>query len=182
MSKNHHLNNGGEHPLQGKKHSKDTIKKISEKQIEHCREHGNQFLDHKHSKETICHLSIVNSGREPKWKGRIFEYENGSRKMKLRSSYELFYAKWLDKNNIEWEYEPRYTLSNGMSFSPDFKLFRHSECGIIVEIVEIKGYWTEKATSKWKRFKKDYPELKKRVLMKNDLIKLGMKIGEKDGN
>ena len=102
--------------------------------------------------------------------------------MKLRSSYELFYAKWLDENNIKWEYEPRYTLSNGLSFSPDFKLFRQGECGIIVEIVEIKGYWTKIASKKWELFEKDFSDLKKSVLMKDDLIKLGTRIGDKNGN
>ena len=179
MSEKHYLNNGGTHHFTGKRHLSKTKKILSEKQTLYCKNNGNQFKMGKskgvHSLETRCKLSAFNSGKEPKWKGRTFDYIGVNRRMKLRSSYELFYAGWLDANSIQWEYEPRYTLSNGMSFSPDFKIFKPTQCGIIVEIIEIKGYWTDKAKAKWKLFKEDYSEIEKKVLMKDDLIKLGMK-------
>lgn len=86
----------------------------------------------------------------------------------VRSSYELFYARWLDQEKIKWQYEPSFKLSNGKMFSPDFKL----EDGVIIEI---KGYWAKVGKEKWSLFCADYPDIPKKALVKSDLIKLGMK-------
>ena len=85
----------------------------------------------------------------------------------MRSSYELFYANWMDQNNIEWKYEPHFKLSTNRSYAPDFQLAN----GVIIEV---KGYWTDKGLSKWKQFCLDYPEIMKLTLMEEDLVELGM--------
>jgi predicted nuclease of restriction endonuclease-like RecB superfamily len=110
-------------------------------------------------------MSHSNSGKPPRWKGRVFEY-NG---LKLRSSYELFYAQYLDSQGIRWEYEPHFRLSDGRLFSPDFRLDDGT-------IVEIKGYWTLRGREKWDLFCRDFAGLPKRVMMKGDLINLGMEV------
>ena len=57
----------------------------------------------------------------------------------LRSSWEYIFAKWLDKNNIDWKYEwKQYNLSNGENYRPDFFIFKNNELKMIVEI---KGYY-----------------------------------------
>lgn len=158
--------------LPGHKHSEETKKQIAEAQREHCKNHGNQFLTGKsagkHTHETICIISAKNCGKEPQWKGRVFQYDGPGGRMKLRSSYELFYARWLDDQGIKWEYEPKFKLSNGKTFSPDFRL----ETGVIIEV---KGVWTPIGKEKWTLFCNDYPGITKQVLMKDDLISLGMK-------
>jgi len=88
----------------------------------------------------------------------------------MRSSYELEYAKWMGINNINWEYEPKFKLSNGKTFSLDFRLVAYDI------IVEIKGYWTKTGLEKWAKFCEDYPIIDKRVLMKKDLLQLGLEI------
>lgn len=41
----------------------------------------------------------------------------------LRSTWEYIYVKWMEKNNIQFEYEPQtIKLPNGESYLPDFKL------------------------------------------------------------
>jgi hypothetical protein len=169
MCKNHHLNNGGIHPLLGKQHSLETKLKISQKQSEYCKLNGNQFIGHNHSKKTVDQLSKANSGKEPKWKGRTFQYNGPKGFFKMRSSYELFYANWMDSNKIEWQYEPQYKLSNGKTFSPDFQLSSG-------DIIEVKGYWAKAGLDKWTMFCLDYPNMVKKVLMRDDLVSLGMEI------
>jgi len=157
----------GKHPWLGRSHSESTKNQIREKQIEFCKENGNQFQGKSHSDETIEKISKSNSGKAPRWKGRVFQYSGPNGEIKMRSSYELFYANWMDSNDIQWEYEPLFRLSTGLYFSPDFKVNSH-------DIIEIKGYWTEKAKNKWSTFCKDYPEIDKKILMKKDLVELGM--------
>lgn len=96
-----------------------------------------------------------------------YEYSNGDKKLMLRSSYELAYAKWLDIKGIKWEYEPHFKLSNGANFFPDFRL----EDGTIVEI---KGYFREDAKIKWQMFEKEYPNINKQLLMKSELKEMGV--------
>ena len=87
----------------------------------------------------------------------------------MRSSYELAYANWLDAKEIQWKYEPRFILSDGRAFSPDFQLSNG-------DIIEIKGYWTEVGRTKWDLFCVEYPLVNKKVLMKSDLIELGLEV------
>ena len=155
------------------KHSEETKQVLSKAQKDYCSKHGNQFVTGKsngvHTKETISVISIKNLGKEPKWKGRVFQYVGPKGRFKMRSSYELAYAEFLDSKKIGWTYEPKFTLSNGMGYCPDFKLEDGS-------IVEVKGYWTEKALAKWELFKKDNSQLTTRVIMKNDLIELNLEV------
>jgi len=152
-------------------HTDETKRKISQKQKEYCALHGNQFLigisKGRHDKETISRISSKNIGKDPQWKGRIFEYDGPKGKFKMRSSYELAYAKWLDNRDIDWKYEPIYKLSNGKSFAPDFILSDG-------QIIEIKGYLTPKGKEKWDLFCKDYPEIKKIMLFRDNLREMGV--------
>lgn len=63
-------------------------------------------------------------------------------KVYLRSTYEYIYAKWLDKNLIDWKYEfIQYKLSNGETYRPDFFIFENLE---LSKIVEIKGFYNNR--------------------------------------
>jgi predicted nuclease of restriction endonuclease-like RecB superfamily len=143
--------------------------KLSKAQKKYCSKYGNQFSGREHSNKTKSLLSFKNSGKEPKWKGRVFQYDGPQGSFKMRSSYELAYANWLDKQKINWIYEPKFKLSNGKTFSPDFQLSND-------DIIEIKGFWTKIGREKWNMFVQDYPDLNKKVLMKSDLIKLGLEV------
>ena len=72
----------------------------------------------------------------------------------IRSSWEYRYASWLDQQKIDWKYEDyNFTLSNGETYRPDFLIY---EAGILVKIVEIKGYFDNR------RYKAE--------ILKNDLM------------
>lgn len=87
----------------------------------------------------------------------------------LHGSWELVYAKYLDKNNIKW-------IRNTDSFSYEFegKQRRYTPDFYLIETdeyIEIKGYKTDKDTAKWAQF----PSHRKLiVLMKEKLKQLGI--------
>lgn len=149
----------------GYKHTEETKALLSVKIKAYCAEHGNAFAGLKHTEATKAILSDKNSKREPQWKGRTFQYNGPKGYFKMRSSWELAYANWLDLSGIDWLYEPKFRLSNGRSFCPDFELKDGT-------IVEIKGFWTEKAKLKWSLFLNDYPNLKTKVLEKKRINSL----------
>ena len=163
--------NPDKHPFLGRTHDEATRKLLSDKQRAYSRRYGNQFLTGrskgKHSKDTIARISAANSNKQPRWKGRTFVYDGPHGRIMMRSSYELAYAGWLDEQGISWTYEPRFKLSDGRIFSPDFQL----DSGVIIEV---KGYWTKRGREKWLRFCNDYPYLEKRVVTKDDLKKIGL--------
>jgi len=86
----------------------------------------------------------------------------------MRSSWVVKYAKYLDKNNIKWQYESkRFDLGNS-TYAPDFYLPKENK------YIEIKGWWRDNAKKKFRRFKRKYPEIKIEVLMRKDLQKLNL--------
>lgn len=78
--------------------------------------------------------------------------------VRLRSSWEYIYAKWLDEKKIIWDNEvTSYKLKDGRKYLPDF--FIYNEKRKLKQIVEIKGY------SLWDRgntemLQEEYPKLK----------------------
>ena len=72
----------------------------------------------------------------------------------LRSTWEYIYAKWLDSQDIKWDYEKTsYKLSNGELYRPDFTIYQDIEY-----IVEIKGYYKDRSY-KVDMLRKEHPEL-----------------------
>ena len=106
-------------------------------------------------KEGTWHLSFS--------KSRIHEYKG----IKFHGKWEVEYAKWLDKNEIQWRRpteEFQYQFDDGIHFdTPDFYLIDSNE------YVEIKGCPVEKDRAKWN----DFP-LSLKILNGKDLFKLGL--------
>ncbi|KKL59181.1 hypothetical protein LCGC14_2217940 [marine sediment metagenome] len=86
----------------------------------------------------------------------------------MRSSYEIAYAKWLDKQNIKWKYESKTFDLGNTTYTPDFYLPKTNK------YIEIKGYWREDAKKKFKKFKTIYSETKIQVLNYQKIIKKGI--------
>jgi len=91
----------------------------------------------------------------------------------LRSSYEFFYAKFLDENNIEWKYEERsYMLKDGSTYRPDFFIY---EDGKLSKIIEVKGtyfFTAQNRIDKANLVAKEF-DLKIIILTQNELNQLG---------
>ena len=74
---------------------------------------------------------------------KIIEY-NG---VKLKGSWELLVAKWLDENNITWQHEVQtfsYKWNGDRTYFPDFYLPEEDL------YIEVKGYKTDRDDAKWK--------------------------------
>jgi hypothetical protein len=104
------------------------------------------------------------SGRTP-----IIEY-NG---FKLKGTWELEVAKWLDKNNIKWTNKIKpfeYEWENSLHFYfPDFYLIEFNR------YIEVKGFERERDRCKW-RVVKDLIVIKKEEIkkIKNNEYKLNL--------
>ncbi len=86
--------------------------------------------------------------------------------IRLRSNYELFYAKYLDKQGIKWFYEPKTFDLGNTTYTPDFYLPESDT------YVEIKGWFRNDAKKKFKLFKKLYSKIKILIVDKNKLKSL----------
>jgi len=86
----------------------------------------------------------------------------------MRSSYEIAYAKYLDKQGIKWQYEPKTFDLGYTTYTPDFYLLDNKE------YIEIKGWFREKDKIKMNNFKIDYPKEKITILMQEDLKQVGV--------
>lgn len=91
-------------------------------------------------------------------------------RIRLRSSYELKYAQYLDSQKILWFYEiETFELSNNILYIPDFFLPQFEK------FVEIKGWLKPLDKIKIDKFREEYPwDLE--VLFKKDLQNLGINL------
>lgn len=97
-------------------------------------------------------------------------YEDGDKKIWMKSKMErnyCHYLEWLKSRGEihDWAYEPtefRFPVRRGTQFyKPDFRIIqRHGA----VEYHEVKGYWTKKARTQVKRFRKYYPDETLRII------------------
>jgi len=100
--------------------------------------------------------------------GKISHGKWGTYKgIRMRSSYEIAYAKWCDKNNIKWLYESKTFDLGDTTYTPDFYLPKTDE------YIEVKGYWRKDAIEKFTIFKITYPEIDIKIKDKDDLLMIG---------
>ena len=105
-------------------------------------------------------------------KGQYYVSKKGE-SIWMRSSWELKTAEYLDKNNIEWKYEPesfpiQYEVDGFIkagTFRPDFRIEKYGK----IEYWEIKGWWRDDALAKYTAFVEQYPALVVRVLGRQEL-------------
>jgi predicted nuclease of restriction endonuclease-like RecB superfamily len=84
----------------------------------------------------------------------------------MRSSWEVAYAKYCDKNKIKWEYEPKIFDLGKSRYIPDFYLPESDT------YVEIKGRWYPGTKRKFRLFQKKYYSVNIILLTKKELKKL----------
>ena len=90
------------------------------------------------------------------------------KKIKMRSSYEIAYAKYLDNLNIIWEYEAKTFDLGNTTYTPDFYI-PYKDL-----YIEVKGYWRGNAKTKFNLFIKKYPHINIVLLEQNDLKLMGV--------
>jgi hypothetical protein len=86
--------------------------------------------------------------------------------IKMRSSWEIAYAKYLDKQGTKWLYESKTFDLGNCTYTPDFYLPESDT------YVEIKGRWYKDAKKKFKIFQKKYFSMNIILLTRKELRKL----------
>ena len=132
------INNPSKNPIIAKKMS-DTIKKNKS----HAgKRNGNYGKG--------CHFS-------PK---RVY-YKN----ICFRSTWEVTVAKWLDKNNYTWKYEPKrfYFKNKDYTYLPDFYVKE------LDSYIEVKGWYSDICKKKINSFKEEYSNLKLMIIDSNTI-------------
>lgn len=146
---------GEKNHFYGKKHSQESLEKMKIYQKEHART------------GKLCNFY----GKIYHGKGKYYT-KNNNKTIWLRSSWEVKFAKYLDDNNIVWEYEHKafeiVVNNTDCTYSPDFYLVEQNK------YIEIKGYWRDDAIDKHLTFLKTYPSIDIEVYDKDKLKKLGV--------
>lgn len=156
--------------------SRDAIYRLLDENGLTIRSSSEARIGSKHSPETLAKMSKTASNQI--LDGTRSSHSNGKRMnvltpnngfLTMRSSWEKKYADFLTKNNIDYYYETKnFPLSNGKSYVADFYLPATDE------YVEIKGYLSQDQSDKYELFKQEYPNLKWKILYKENLIDLGI--------
>jgi len=84
----------------------------------------------------------------------------------FRSNWEVAYAKYLDKNNIIWQYESKTFNLGNTTYTPDFYLPEKNL------YIEVKGYATDLFKNKMKLFKSQFKNVKIAIIDKYVLMNL----------
>jgi hypothetical protein len=161
----------------GFKHGKSS--RFIKKYCKICHKELSSNPEAKHCIKCHNYLNSINKDRLMKvseaikkgWRVKNFAKLLHSKKIQyksiwMRSSWEVKYAKYLDKNHIKWLYESKTFDLGKTTYTPDFYLPESDT------YVEIKGYLRDNAKNKLRLFYKHFKNLK--ILLKKDLKYLGV--------
>lgn len=82
------------------------------------------------------------------------------------SRWEANYARILNFRNIRWVHQPKTFQLKSQRYTPDFYIPAKNE------FVEIKNFLSEYSAKRDREFRELYPELKLRLILRNDYLKL----------
>jgi len=144
----------------GKTKAKKIKKKLSKSQSGE----NNGFFGKKHNEKSLTKMrktakKNARRGKESNFYGKKYWPKRQSDKfvyadVRFRSIWEVDVAKYLDKNNIKWEFESKLFEINDNTYTPDFYLPEEHK------LIEVKGYWYKDAIDKFNKFKEIYPDIK----------------------
>lgn len=169
------------HPCYGKHLSEETKLKISgvRRGIIFSEEHKRNLS--KAHKGKFVGKNSPRYGKSPKWKHKKY-HKKGIDELghSVRSSWEFNFAKFLQDNGIEYEYEPkRFEVvvdGRDLTYTPDFYIPEQDNGGLWIlpfppnNYVEIKGYMQDLAKKKIEYFRGHYGKLI--VLDKDNIINI----------
>lgn len=88
--------------------------------------------------------------------------------IKMRSSWEIKFAQFLDLSGYAWKYEPKAFDLGASTYTPDFYL---PEFDVYIEI---KGFWRNDAIYKFSKFLKLYKNINIIVMDRLGLLLIGV--------
>ena len=150
-----------------KKHAHKGIKP-SKQCFEALRKAVSHPMSNEHKNKIKKSMMGKNKGKKSALFGKVapFIKRIKYKGIKMRSSWEVAYAKYLDKQGIKWQYEPKAFDLGNTTYTPDFYLPESDT------YVEIKGRWFKDAKKKFNLFRKKYYSMNIILLMKQELLKL----------
>lgn len=108
-----------------------------------------------------------------------FAYYRGAKPPRFATHTELDAAKILDYYRVPWQYEPRtFILERDAAgnileaFTPDFYL---PDLDLYIEVTQMKQSLVTTKNRKVRRLREQYPEIRIKLLYKNDFIQLAKK-------
>jgi len=108
-----------------------------------------------------------------------FAYYRGARPPRFATQTELDAAKILDYYRVPWHYEPRtFILERDAAgnileaFTPDFYL---PDLDLYLEVTQMKQSLVTAKNRKVRKLRDQYPEIRIKLLYKNDFIQLAKK-------
>lgn len=108
-----------------------------------------------------------------------FAYYRGAKPPRFATQTELDAAKILDYYRVPWHYEPRtFVLESDAAgnileaFTPDFYL---PDLDLYLEVTQMKQSLVTTKNRKVRRLREQYPEIRIKLLYKNDFIQLAKK-------
>ena len=142
---------GDGNPFHGKKHTEDSLEKMREKSKLNVRkgEDSNFYGKSYHGKG--------------QW------YILNEEKIWMRSSWEIKFAEYLDRNKIKWGYEIKpFSINDNETYTPDFYLIDDNK------YIEIKGWWREDAKIKYDKFIEKYKDINIEIYDNKKLKEIGV--------
>lgn len=123
----------------------------------------------------ISHLGIFKGKKSPRFgkvsHSKYIKYKD----IWMHSTWEVIYAKYLDKNNIKWQYESKAFDLGDTTYTPDFYLPEKDL------YIEVKGYWRVDAKNKFKLFQKLYSNITILIIDQNIIEKIKQDKAFKNG-
>lgn len=177
---------GNKHYLFGKHLSKKQKKKIS---LHHANVKGINNGNYKHGKHCNnnkcidcgkeidyrskrCYLcqGKNNRGKNHYFYGKIAQHGlwGQYKDIKMRSSYEVKFAQFLDLSGIKYKYEPKAFDLGNTTYTPDFYI---PEWDLWIEI---KCWWRDDAEYKFRKFKRLYKDINIKIFNNKKLKYIGI--------
>lgn len=166
--KKRHLEFGHPRGMLGKKHTEETLKKISKGSIQRWKDRTaeqNQEITTKQQKSRIANKTNLPERFNATWKCGWRSI--GGKENFYRSRWEANYARYLEwlkinKQILDWQHEPTTFWFEGIkrgvrSYLPDFSVLTLDNK---VEYHEVKGWVDSRSITKTKRMAKYFPEIK----------------------
>ena len=157
--------------LSGRKRTQETKRRISESKL-------GVPLSPQHRKNISTSLKGKLAGKKHPLYGKTSPHSRPSiykdrkgREFALRSTWEVRVAAYLDKNDMDWDYEVvRYTLGE-MTYLPDFTVYN---TGGGFKLIEVKGWMSDKSRARIEKFRDLYPYISLEVWDGDKLKELGI--------
>lgn len=132
-----------------------------------CLNCGKSFKPSQSKIKFCSHLCSQEGFQKQHISVRPFKYKD----IKMRSSWEVKFAEWLDSQELDWKYEPTFfSVMGDKRYAPDFYIPSEDT------FYEVKGWMKDGAKRKIEAMSIEHPSVKLVLLQKEDLKELGIQL------